>query len=265
MSLCDFYFNLENLWTLYSVSWVWSLWYLRYSDTGVARCQWGSLRLKVYRNQMWIRVSRFICTARAADDLLHVKNWKLNDICHPVGQRKENHIDAQRGYLVFQVGLTLNLNHLSKSDYDKPMCLCLKSLLKDLLLYHRLDLLLCVGADEHQTKPWISIDRSTSRLICLPPRDGFRILAWQTPSPPRRQAAETGSASPSRRSHRYECAGRADTSTRSSCGRRRLSVGSRPCRPPGPPGRSSNPSPSPGARSSRGTPSPGCCRAEEAI
>lgn len=49
-----------------------------------------SVRLKLYRNQMWTRLSR-----------------------------KGNPIDAQCGYLVSPVGLTLNLNHLSYSDDDK--------------------------------------------------------------------------------------------------------------------------------------------------
>lgn len=100
-------------------------------------------------------------------------------------------------------------------------------------------------------------------LICPPPQDEFQISAWQTPWPPRQQAAGTGYASPSCPSRQFECAAPADTSTRSSCGRRRPAAEPRPCRPPGPPGRSSSPSPSAGAHSSLGTPYPGHYMAEK--
>lgn len=102
-------------------------------------------------------------------------------------------------------------------------------------------------------------------LICPPPRDEFQISAWQTPWPPRQQAAGTGYASPSCLSRQFECVAPADTSTRSSCGQRRPAAVPRPCRPPGPPGRSSSPSPSAGAHSSLGTPYPGHYIAEEEI
>lgn len=137
------------------------------------------------------------------------------------------------------------------------MCLCLKCLLKDFLRTE--------SSPRSFTVCWWCWRTPVLRLICPPLQDGFRISAWRTPSPPRLRAAGTGSASPSCPSHRCERAGPADTNTRSSCGRRRLSAGPRPCRPPGRPGRSSSPSPSPGARSSLGTPSPGRCRAEEAF
>lgn len=107
--------------------------------------------------------------------------------------------------------------------------------------------------------------RRAPPLICPPPLGESQTSSWQTPSPPRLRAAGTGCASPSCPSRRSECAGPGDTSTRSSCGRRRRAAGPRPCRPPGPPGRSSSPSPSPAARSSLGTPYPAHCRAEEGI
>lgn len=102
-------------------------------------------------------------------------------------------------------------------------------------------------------------------LICPPPWDGFQISAWQTPSLPRRPAAETGSASPSCRSRPSERVGRVDTSTRSSSGRRHRGAAPRPPQPRGRPGQSSSPSRSPAARSSLGTPCPGHCREDEDV